>query len=552
MTAKAAPFQAGLADGDARRAALDPGRSFIVQAPAGSGKTSLLVNRFLGLLATVTEPEEILGITFTRKAAEEMRGRIATALRDAEAGSPPADEAAAITRHMAEQALARDREQGWRLARHPNRLRVQTIDSFCASLARQLPVLARFGSPPAVTEAADPLFRHAARATLDLVEDTDSGRAERVAALVRHLDNNWGRAEGLLADLLSHREEWLGPLVEHRRDPGEARAVLEGALERAVREALADLKAAFPDEALDRALEAGAFAAARLAEAGKASPVRNLEGVTRAPGTDPADLPAWQGLAALLLTNDGTWRKSVTKREGFPTPKDAPEGQGTAFEAAKAGMGQLLADLRDDEVLAQRLAAAARLPEPRYSDEQWRLLDALIEVLPLAAAQLEVAFQERGEIDFTGIGIAARDALGDPEAPTDLALVLDQRLAHVLVDEFQDTSNLQMAILRRLTAGWQPGDGRSLFLVGDPMQSIYRFRDAEVGLFLRARRHGVGEVALEPLELTVNFRSDPAVVDAVNDAFPEILPAAEDVATGAVPFSAAAAHHQPAAASGVA
>ena len=552
MTADAPPFQAGLADGDARAAALDPARSFIVQAPAGSGKTSLLVNRFLRLLATVDEPEAILAITFTRKAAEEMRGRIATALRAAETGEPVAGEAAAITRHAAEAALARDRERGWHLARHPNRLRVQTIDSFCASLARQLPVLARFGSPPAVTEAADPLYRQAARATLDLVEDTAPERAERVAALVRHLDNNWGRAEDLLADLLAHREEWLGPLVEHRHAPGEARAVLEAALARAVSETLAAAKAAFPADALDRALAAGAFAAERLAEAGKASPVRHLAGRARHPGTDPADLPAWQGLAALLLTNDGTWRKSVTKREGFPTAKDAPDGEGTAYETAKAELVRLLDELRDDEVLAQHLAAAARLPEPRYDAEQWQLLEALIEVLPLAAAQLEVAFRQAGEIDFTGIGIAARDALGDPEAPTDLALVLDQRLSHLLVDEFQDTSNLQMAILRRLTAGWTPGDGRSLFLVGDPMQSIYRFRDAEVGLFLRARSHGIGDVPLEPLELTVNFRSDPAVVDAVNAAFPAILPAAEDVATGAVPFAPARAHHAPAEAGGVA
>ncbi|HKJ70375.1 MAG TPA: UvrD-helicase domain-containing protein [Gammaproteobacteria bacterium] len=546
MTAETPPFQAGLADGAARAAALDPARSFIVQAPAGSGKTSLLVNRFLRLLAAVAEPEEILAITFTRKAAEEMRGRIATALRDAEQGNTPRDEAAAITRHAAEQALARDREQGWHLARHPNRLRVQTIDSLCASLARQLPVLSRFGSPPAVTEAAGPLHAEAARATLDLLEDRDAERADRVAALVRHLDNNWGRAEELLADLLARREEWLGPLVGHRRDPGEARAVLEGALARAVSETLAAVRDAFPDDTLARALKAGDFAAARLAEAGKESPVRNLTGLALPPGDDPADLPVWQGLAALLLTGGGTWRKSVTKRDGFPTAKDAPAGEGGAYEAAKADLTALLDELRGDDALAQRLAAVARLPEPRYTEEQWQVLDALIEVLPLAAAQLEVVCRERGEIDFTGIGLAARDALGDPEAPTDLALVLDQRLSHLLVDEFQDTSNLQMAILRRLTAGWQPGDGRSLFLVGDPMQSIYRFRDAEVGLFLRARSHGIGDLAPEPLELTVNFRSDPAVVDAVNAAFPAILPAAEDVATGAVPFAAADAHHDPA------
>ena len=86
--------------------------------------------------------------------------------------------------------------------------------------------------------------------------------------------------------------------------------------------------------------------------------------------------------------------------------------------------------------------------------------------------------------------MAANQALGEPDAPTDLALSLDYRIRHLLIDEFQDTSLSQYELLHRLTAGWQPGDGRTLFAVGDPMQSIYRFRQAEVGLFLRAREHG--------------------------------------------------------------
>src|SRR3712207_9279857 len=103
-----------IADAEARANALDPRRSFIVQAPAGSGKTELLVRRFLNLLATVQQPEEILAITFTRKAAAEMRKRVLEKL--------PAEKAAEIA----------------------HRLRIQTIDSLCVSLTRNMPVLARF------------------------------------------------------------------------------------------------------------------------------------------------------------------------------------------------------------------------------------------------------------------------------------------------------------------------------------------------------------------------------------------------------------------------
>ena len=93
---------------------------------------------------------------------------------------------------------------------------------------------------------------------------------------------------------------------------------------------------------------------------------------------------------------------------------------------------------------------------------------------------------ETGEADFSEIAARAIQALGEDGAPSNLALRMDYRIQHLLVDEFQDTSLSQIRLLNRLTAGWSEGDGRTLFLVGDPMQSIYRFRKAEVSLFIKA------------------------------------------------------------------
>ncbi len=95
--------------------------------------------------------------------------------------------------------------------------------------------------------------------------------------------------------------------------------------------------------------------------------------------------------------------------------------------------------------------------------------------------------------------------------------------------------------MQRLTAGWSAGDGRTLFLVGDPMQSIYRFREAEVGLYLHVRQHGLEQVILERLDLTANFRSQAGLVTWFNTVFPSLLPAQEDPVRGAVPYLAAAA-----------
>src|ERR671919_1234554 len=138
------------------------------------------------------------------------------------------------------------------------------------------------------------------------------------------------------------------------------------------------------------------------------------------------------------------------------------------------------------------------MPEERYTDDQWQVLGAILELLPRAAAYLKVVFAERGETDFTEIAQGAVRALGTPDNPTDLLPALDTKIKHILVDEFQDTSYSQFELLERLTSGWQSDDGRTLFVVGDPMQSIYRFREAKVALFLQAWESGIGNRAVTP------------------------------------------------------
>jgi ATP-dependent exoDNAse (exonuclease V) beta subunit len=147
-------------------------------------------------------------------------------------------------------------------------------------------------------------------------------------------------------------------------------------------------------------------------------------------------------------------------------------------------------------------------------------------------------------VDFTEVAQGAVRALGSPQAPTDLLLALDCRVKHILVDEFQDTSISQWELLSLLASGWTGDDGRTLFLVGDPMQSIYRFREAQVALFLRARERGLGGVKLEPLTLATNFRSQRNLISFFNATFSRVLPAEADAVSGAVPYSPAAPHPQ--------
>jgi ATP-dependent exoDNAse (exonuclease V) beta subunit len=179
----------------------------------------------------------------------------------------------------------------------------------------------------------------------------------------------------------------------------------------------------------------------------------------------------------------------------------------------------------------------ARLPSPELGAEDSAALAALSRVLRSAAAQLQTLFALDGRVDHTYIAGAARAALAEAGLPTDLALRTGLFLRHILLDEFQDTSVAQLELLEALTAGWEPGDGRSLFVVGDPMQSIYQFREAEVGCFLRARDRGIGSVRLTPLRLLRNFRSAPALIDWTNEVLGGLFPPADDLRASAVAFT---------------
>jgi len=517
-----------------RQEALDPRRSFIVQAPAGSGKTTLLIQRFLRLLAVVKRPEEVLAITFTRKAAGQMHARIIGALEKAASGTKAKNDCEAATIALAAGALERDRKEGWKILENPGRLRVQTIDSFCASLARQTPLLSRLGMEPAVTERAGPLYEEAVRRTLAMLDD-DERLSRPIMQLLRYNDNFTADLQKKLVEMLSKRDQWL------RHMPGETdmqedglRAALEAPLLRLVEGGLGQAVAAFPPALSDLLASSARYAARHIADDNSLSGLRDLEGL---PGANADNLGLWKAIAVLLTTGAGAWRsqRGVNRKIGFSADKSDE-----AVEA-KDGFKGLLRALEGNDELLCALIEVRRLPGPRYEDEDWKTLRALLGLLPVARWRLMDVFREEGVLDFPAVSLAALKALGPEDMPTDLMLLLDNTFRHILVDEYQDTSNTQVSLVQALTCGWEPGDGRTLFIVGDPMQSIYRFRDADVGLFLRAAEAGIGAVRLNYIRLKSNFRSEGHVVNWVNKAFGPVFPVVPDVTTGAVPYGEALA-----------
>ncbi len=492
-----------IADAAARDKALNPGSSFIVEAPAGSGKTTLLTQRFLRLLSIVEQPESIVAITFTRKAAEEMRGRVLSALRAVRQGPDAVDP---VTRRWAEAALMASDDKGWRLLDSPKRLRVQTIDSLSATIARRGPLVSGYTGNVEVLEDASRFYRQAAhRAIAELGED--GLWSDAVRCLLRYLDNDWERLENLLTDMLSRRDQWLRFITRHPD-----RETFERALGRAVGDELKRVTDLLPARFYPDIVRLCAFAGANLLVDYPDDIGGRLARLDTMPGCDCGDLSNWQAIARLFLTGNGSVRRRLSKREGFPA-------QGPGAAEHKELFAALVTDMADLTGFFAALGGLPNVPEPRYSDEEWRSIEALFAVLKLVAAELKVAFSAGGGVDFIEVAHAALAALGGAQNPTDLGLILDYQIQHLLIDEFQDTSITQFELIERLVDGWVGGDGRSLFLVGDPMQSIYRFRQAEVSLFIDTCAAGrLAAVPLEALQLKTNFRAQAALVDWVNGA----------------------------------
>ena len=508
-------------DAAARERALDVA-SFIVQAPAGAGKTELLTQRYLRLLATVDEPEEIIALTFTNKAATEMRNRILLSLEQAEQGGLESAPHKLKTRALAEAALQQSTLKGWDLIRQPSRLRILTMDALCSSLTRQMPLLSRFGGQPAVSDDADRHYLEAARLTLaDIVTETQAD--DTVSLALAYMNNDAEKLTALLAQMLAKRDQWIKKAHQSHGLPEEDMlANTESVLRHLICEELTLVASVLSEEVQLALLPLLRFAASQLDSQATIAPFLDRQSCLK-PCLE--DLPLWRAMADFLLTQEKTYRKSLNKNNGFPADAE--------HKAKKEQCLALLVGLSQPQVVANALA----LPDLATLQDSQPVVRALSRLLQQAYGHLWFVFQKAGEVDFVEIAQQASWALEDEHGATDLALKLDYTIRHLLIDEFQDTSPVQIKLIEQLIAGWQPEEARTLFCVGDPMQSIYRFRKADVSLFLKTQAEGIAGFKLTPLQLSLNYRSHPKVIEWINTAFAQVFPIADAINHGAIKYS---------------
>ncbi len=518
-------------DSAQRRDALDPSRSFIVQAPAGSGKTELLTQRFLKLLAMVDKPERVLAITFTRKATQEMRQRILKRIHQAEVGATqlPVEGYERTAVELAATVSSRDQQLGWDLLRNPARLQIHTIDGLCARIAglQATPGVGVTGLQ--VIEDARPLYDMAVRR---LIEDIGNGKVAKFvySALTRllvHLQGDAARLQTLLARMLSRRDQWLTLLEKNATGP-------ERTLQK--RQQL-ELNCLF--DTLGQASVSALMEHLLPLTVGSSETVwaDGLRAAIQVSGQDPTDTPGqvnaiWMALCTVATQAGAPYAPGSIERLVLAT------GGGSDRERHVEALKTIVDDWRQNETATAVFQRFVRNPPNGLNPGQDEILSDCIVLLKVADVELRLLFADQGQADFQYLAEMAMKSLGSTEQPGEALLYEDYRLSHILMDEFQDTSLSQFRLLRRLISGWQAGDGRSLFLVGDPMQSIYRFREANVSLFRQVfEQQQLGEIPLQTLQLRFNFRSRHEVINFVNKQFDSIFSQGLSISPGAVEYA---------------
>ena len=476
-----------------REACLNTSESYIVQAPAGSGKTTLLVSRFMRLLPLVKDPKSIVAITFTRKAAAEMRERILEDLKK---------ENDSLIQAIHKQ----DAKYGWNLLQQPKQLQIKTIDSFTQQILNKTPATHKALVFPC-HENTSSFYKQAALLLLQQMQE-DSAITKPMQTILTHYRFNQTSFINCISNLLQKRDQWYDL-------PTEFLQAHKSITQEHILEELTQITQAF----LDKLTEEQKLTLVNLLQCRNT----NLLNETTAKQKQPSqplitslkaeNIEAFAELGDLFLTNHLTYRKSINKKSGFP-----PE-----CKEEKAQWKNIKEDFEKSPSITEQLKVFLTFPTHIQSNFHWKLADAIIAILPQAIEALRTVFSQNEHIDFTEAAICALEALGSEEDITDLLLSIDQNIQHLLIDEFQDTSPIQFKLFDRLLEGWYEGDGRTFFAVGDPMQSIYGFRDADLQLFMRVKSEGIANIRPTPIQLSSNFRSNEALINANNILFEKVF-----------------------------
>ncbi|MEC8461526.1 MAG: UvrD-helicase domain-containing protein [Pseudomonadota bacterium] len=509
-------------DTEVREKALNPNQSFIIQAPAGSGKTQLLITRFLTLLCTTSKPESLLCVTFTKKACGEMRTRIHQALMLWQQPKPskPHEVTLWTLSHKVKQHAQRHQ---WPLELLSAKLSILTMDATFQQLLAMAPepyaVWSRFGieTEPSV------LYQKAISAFLDFINQSPPYQ-NYYATLLSYHQHRQLHVESLLHKLLTNREQWLPSLMAARHD--DFIKIMHYSLSKQQSQYLTDLWQKIPKQdwiSLNQAVRA--WCQTLLDHGFEDTSIQSLPHLVHGDTEAIKEAKAW---SQWLLSKQQTWRKRYTTSDGHLAEsglKHLSKPERTHLIQLRNTTWKIIQQCQQTSKAQAAWSQLYHCPIVDNPSHEWAPIQPLIHLLPLLVAHCHTVMQDYQTADFNAITLQVDAALKDTETTPSLALSIYQQYQHLLIDEFQDTSQSQFALFNDMLCHWQGDEScRTVTIVGDPMQSIYRFRQADVSLFSQAKIHGLGGIKLIPLQLTNNYRSDQHLVHWCNHVFKALMP----------------------------
>ncbi|MGM9991296.1 MAG: UvrD-helicase domain-containing protein [Candidatus Bruticola sp.] len=588
-----------LLDSKARRRAVDTAGSFIVQAPAGSGKTSLLTMRFLALLGEVERPEEILAITFTNKAVGEMRERILSFLNMADKNIEPDNDFQKSSYEAARKALKQSEENHWDLLNNPSRLNIRTIDSFCGYIAQNLPISSGMGY---VLETEADCRKYYTQAAVNAVNEILYGEAPsnlqaELKIVLSELDNNQSKLEEQLAEMLADRADLLSVLENNLENGNKDYASLYSEqfsnLRKNSEDSYRTWCRSFSADLEKMALKIDSDFYTIVVAAAQAICDHNggTEFISNKQGSNPLvsafvklassqeegrealeQWEKWRCLSIILLNTDrNDFRKSIDARslklkdgngkvlynelESIKDKKAPYYENWDQFVNKQTGLLAECSICDQKQDFIEALKKAARFGS-EYTEEEWAQIVRRLHIFAFAVKHLQDIFAQETKCDYSEISRAALKA-SDPYGEKGLdRFSFSSPIKHILVDEYQDTSWDQYELLTHLTAACNEagnsiftllnGDKQTegtIFCVGDPMQSIYRFRGADVSVYTYTKQVGLTSpntdlVKLDECCLQLNFRSNKQLIDTLcNQVFANIFPKETSSSKGIVAFT---------------
>ncbi len=485
-------------DSSDRKQTRDLTKSFIIQAAAGSGKTTLLINRFILALASSERPEKVLAITFTKKAAEEMRVRVISFLNTTE---DELEDGLALALKIIKE---KSQSNNWNLLKDPSRLSIMTIDAFCIWLKSRVPSSKTGSYAYSIEEFPENLYKKSARNAIRQFVLREGKINEN--QLMTNLDNDWTRLEKFIVEMLSHRQHYLMDVgLDLDRDN------INKSFRTYAVQKLSAVKASLSSGFFEQLISLYNYSCSNF----------NEEKIPNSLAFNFENIVLWQKIIKRLIFNqDLSLKKRITSSSGFPsTTKD----DYTALKM-KQEWKDFIERINKNEDLRDGLFELVTLHPTGLSNFEGNLLREISTIFKYATAYLSLTFVEQRKIDFSQLLIDGINLLDERITTEYFSDNLGFWFTHILVDEVQDTSAAQLALIKKVIAYWDGDERNSLFMVGDFMQSIYRFRKALPEHFSKILETGkFANIHLDLIILKSNFRSQANLVKWVNDVMPKII-----------------------------